>query len=101
MKLEDKGYGVGIVTSYREAMRELEIDPPDILLCDLRLEGDPQLGIQLARKALSIPQIRLTIMISADEIDEADVPCGVEICSGRDKFSVELIHAFICDRAGV
>jgi len=99
LKLEDMGYGVEIITSRDEALSSLEIDPPDILLCDLRLEGDPQLGLEVARSALSTPQIKLVIMISADEISEDEVPEGVEVCAGRDKFNVELIHALICNKA--
>jgi ActR/RegA family two-component response regulator len=98
-KLEDKGYGVEIITTYNEAMIKLEFDPPDVLLCDLRLEGDPKLGLAVANYALSISQVKLVIMISADEISKDEVPIGVEICAGRDKFNVELIHASICNKA--
>ncbi|NWG32590.1 MAG: response regulator transcription factor [Rhodocyclaceae bacterium] len=94
-RLMNIGYGVDLACSYEEAICRLEYDPPDVLLCDWRLEGDPQKGREVAEKALE--KVKLVILISADEIK--DPPNGVEVCTGEDKFNSDTIHRLICKRA--
>lgn len=94
-ELELKGYSCDQVFSYDEAYKRLEVDPPDVLLCDYRLGGERGLGEALMKKALS--KGIFVIMLSAGPID-ISLPSGVAKCEGSDKFNVDLIHALICER---
>jgi CheY-like chemotaxis protein len=98
-KLNRKGYSVELITAGEEALYKLEYDPPDILLCDWRLEGNPEYGREIALKALNTKEVKIVILISADEIENP--PEGVEVCVGEDKFNAELIHSLICKKAGL
>jgi len=92
-KFWGKGYTVELIRSAKEALYKLAYDPPDILLCDWRLEGKPELGRKVALKGLNTQDVKLVILISADDI--GDPPEGCEICVGRDKFDVEFINGLI------
>ncbi|MBV9471049.1 MAG: hypothetical protein JOZ57_17565, partial [Abitibacteriaceae bacterium] len=98
--LKAKGYSPrAVIETFNEAIEELVVDPPDVLLCDYRLEGDPAQGVELAQKALVCEDIKLVILISAEPILQQDVPQGVLALSGLEKFDAERIHTLIIQAA--
>lgn len=98
--LKIKGYAPRpVVETLEMALEELEDDPPDVLLCDYRLEGDLTKGMELARCALETEGVKLVIFISAEPIPAADVPRGVVVLDGLAKFDADRIHGAILHAA--
>jgi CheY-like chemotaxis protein len=98
--LKAKGYAPrAVIETFDEAVEEVEDDPPDVLLCDYRLEGDPTQGVELARRALACEDVKLVILISAEPIPKSDVPPGAVALGGLEKFDAERIHALIIEAA--
>ncbi|HEY3329287.1 MAG TPA: hypothetical protein VGK19_04645 [Capsulimonadaceae bacterium] len=94
--LRDKGYAArAVVRTFEDAMTELDDDPPDVLLCDYRLEGDPQKGLTLARRALADDDVRLVILMSGESIPERDIPPGAVTLEWIAKFDPEQVHSLI------
>ncbi len=64
--LQDLGYVVtGICRRHQEALQSLQTQVPDLVLCDIQLEGDDWDGIRLAeeiRRLYNMPIIFLTAM---------------------------------------
>ncbi|MBK9014146.1 MAG: response regulator [Saprospiraceae bacterium] len=73
--LEDLGYRVtAICRNHREALDSLQADRPDLVLCDIHLEGDDWDGIRLAaeiRKLYNLPLIFLTALTDPATIGRA------------------------------
>ena len=73
--VEDLGYTVSAVCSdHKTALNALEKRVPDLVLCDIMLEGDDWDGVRLAkeiRKLYSVPLIFLTALTDAATISRA------------------------------
>ena len=73
--VEDLGYMVaGICHNHQTALKMLENKRPDLVLCDIMLEGDDWDGIQIAkeiRRLYDIPLIFLTAMQDSATINRA------------------------------
>ena len=73
--VEDLGYTVaGICHNHQTALKMLENKRPDLVLCDIMLEGDDWDGIQIAkeiRRLYDIPLIFLTAMQDSATISRA------------------------------
>ena len=73
--VEDLGYMVaGICHNHQTALKMLENKRPDLVLCDIMLEGDDWDGIQIAkeiRRLYDIPLIFLTAMQDSATISRA------------------------------
>lgn len=73
--LEDLGYRVtAICRNHREALDSLQADRPDLVLCDIHLDGDDWDGIRLAteiRRLYDLPLIFLTALTDPATIGRA------------------------------
>lgn len=73
--VEDLGYAVaGICHNHKTALKTLENKRPDLVLCDIMLEGDDWDGVQIGkeiRRLYDIPLIFLTAMQDAATISRA------------------------------
>lgn len=73
--LEDLGYGVtGICHHHQAALDSLLVARPDLVLCDIHLEGDDWDGIRLAieiRRLYDLPLIFLTALTDPATIGKA------------------------------
>jgi DNA-binding LytR/AlgR family response regulator len=73
--VEELGYAVtGICRNHHEALNSLAATLPDLVLCDIHLEGDDWDGIQLAqeiRRLYHLPLIFLTALADAATIGRA------------------------------
>ncbi|MCC6281425.1 MAG: response regulator [Saprospiraceae bacterium] len=73
--VEDLGYSVtGICRNHHEALNSLATTLPDLVLCDIHLEGDDWDGIRLAqeiRSLYNLPLIFLTALTDAATISRA------------------------------
>lgn len=98
--LKAKGYAPRpVVRTLEEAIEILDGDAPDVLLCDYRLEDDPQKGLRLARRALATEDVSLVVLISAEPIPESELPPGAKVLAGAAKFDAGRIHAVIVEAA--
>lgn len=98
--LKAKGYApLEVVETFEEGAAILEDDPPDVLLCDYRLQGDPAQGVELVRRALACEDVKAVILISAEPIPQEDVLPGVVSLDGLEKFDAGRIHALIVGAA--
>ncbi|TAK35822.1 MAG: response regulator [Saprospiraceae bacterium] len=72
---EDLGYAVtGICHNHQQALAALQSARPDLVLCDIRLEGDDWDGIRLAqeiRRLYDLPIIFLTALSDPATINRA------------------------------
>ena len=81
--LEDAGYGVSAATRVDEVPRRLEIDPPDLVLMDLRMPGKD--GFTLCKELKSNPKTSaVPVVFLSSHSDEADVVAGLEL--GADDY---------------
>lgn len=73
--LEDLGYGVtAICRNHQQALDSLQASRPDLVLCDIHLEGDDWDGIRLAseiRRLYDLPLIFLTALTDPATIGRA------------------------------
>ena len=73
--LQDLGYAVtGTCRRHQEALQSLQTQQPDLVLCDIHLEGDDWDGIRLAgeiRRLYNLPIIFLTAMTDPATIARA------------------------------
>lgn len=73
--LQDLGYRItGICRRHQEALLSLQAEQPDLVLCDIQLEGDDWDGIRLAgeiRRLYKLPIIFLTAMTDPATIARA------------------------------
>lgn len=73
--VEDLGYGVvAICGNHQEALEALRENRPDLVLCDIHLNGDDWDGIELAaeiRRLYDLPLIFLTALTDPDTISRA------------------------------
>ena len=88
--LKKLGFGVsGIVTSGEESLKKVEVEPPDLVLMDIKLEGEMG-GIEAAariRDRFNIPVVYVTGYADEDMLEKAKVtePFGYIIKPFEDR----------------
>lgn len=98
--LRDLGYDAEALRDARTAKILLEVEPPQVVLCDYRLENDPARGLEVMEAFLAHSKVRLVLAASANPemLLEAGLPTGVRIC--HDKYDPAVVHTAICQAAG-
>ena len=95
--LQDLGYAVtGTCRRHQEALQSLQTQQPDLVLCDIHLEGDDWDGIRLAgeiRRLYNLPIIFLTAKTQTKDVVQGFESGGTDYV--RKPFSMDELIARI------